>query len=179
MSLFVTITGTVSLLWLGIISTASSLATITPFGKLTSRKIGNLTVKVLGGGYDLYVSDGDAKVYDDENFNPYDITFYYNGAGNNYYQMETKSVEITNEEMPDFTQVGDYELSYKIVSTRNVVYEFTRKITVIKDNRHLCLDSETVDVNGEKIYRYLDTKDICPKEEAVEIIPSHNKKVRS
>lgn len=152
-----------------------SLATITPFGKLTSKKIGNLTVKVLGGGYDLYVSDGDAKVYDDESFNPYDITFYYKGAGNNYYQMETKSVEITNEEMPDFTQVGDYELSYKVVSTRNVVYEFTRKVTVIKDNRHLCLDTGTLNVDGEKIYRYLDTKEICEEKDAVEIIPSHNK----
>lgn len=152
-----------------------SLATITPFGKFTSKKIGNLTVKVLGGGYDLYVSDGDAKVYDDENFNPYDITFYYKGVGNNYYQMETKSVEINNEKMPDFTQVGDYELSYKVVSTRNVVYEFTRKVTVIKDNRHLCLDTGTLNVDGEKIYRYLDTKEICEEKDAVEIIPSHNK----
>ena len=152
-----------------------SLATITPFGKMTSKKIGNLTVKVLGGGYDLWVSDGDAKVYDDEKFNPYDITFYSKGADGAYYQLETKSVEITNEQMPDFTQIGEYELSYKVTSTRNVVYEFTRKISVIKDNRHLCLDSGTVNADGEKIYRYLDTKDICPKEEAVEIIPSHNK----
>mgnify|MGYP004626059827 FL=1 len=152
-----------------------SLAAITPFGKLKTNKIGNLTVKVLGGGYELYVDDGDAKIYDDENFNPYNITFYYKGVGNTYYQMDTKSVEITNEEMPDFTKAGEYELSYKVTSSRNVVYEFTRKITVIKDNRHLCLDSGTVDVNGEKIYRYLDTKDICPKEEAVEIIPSHKK----
>ena len=151
-----------------------SLATITPFGALTSEKVGNLTVKVLGGAYELYVSDGDATVYDDENFNPYDLKFYSKGTDGVYYQMDTKSVEITNEEIPDFTEIGEYELSYKVTSSRNVVYEFTRKIEVIKDNRHLCLDTELVDAENNKIYRYLDTKEVCEEKDAVEIIPSHN-----
>ena len=154
----------------------NSLATVTPFGNLTTEKIGNLTVKVLGGAYELYVSDGDATVYDDENFNPYDLEFYIYKDGV-YYQMDTTSVEITNEEMPDFSVIGNYELAYKVVSSKNVVYEFIRKIKVVKDDRHLCLDSGFVDEEGNKIYRYLDTKKVCTVDEAVEIIPTHKTKI--
>lgn len=125
---------------------------ITSDGVYHAEKTGIVTFKAVNGNYDLYGTAGNATIKEGDNFNPYDVQFFYDSEGNEPVGIESIDVEGTFSKY----QQGTYTLTYTIKSDAGVQYTFNRQVVVQKETGHVCKE-----YNGN--YIYYDTHEKCEK----------------